>query len=262
MPTCSTCQVTATDDDQIANVFGYRHYLNGTVKVWGQCKACRDLDNATRTIRREAEALTFGVEIETYGLTRRQAATVVAEALGTNRVEFQGTYYDVWAAIDSEGRAWKVMSDASIQAPIGEGAEIVTPPLRFDEIETLQTVVRALRMAGARTNESCGMHVHVGAAGLDAKALVRLVKNMKATEDLAFRAFAVADRRANSWCKKVDGEFVARLDAETPDHDGVARAWYCASQWHGEARFHYSHTRYRALNLHNLWYRNGNARNS
>lgn len=52
----------------------------------------------------------FGIEIEMTGITRAKAAEVTAEYFGT-RVKYLGTYYDTYAAIDTEGRQWKFMSD-------------------------------------------------------------------------------------------------------------------------------------------------------
>ncbi|HBP20477.1 MAG TPA: amidoligase, partial [Planctomycetes bacterium] len=54
-------------------------------------------------------------------------------------------------------------------------AEVVSPILRYEDIETLQEVIRAVRRAGARVDTSCGIHVHVDAARFDAKALRNLV---------------------------------------------------------------------------------------
>ena len=47
----------------------------------------------------------FGIEIEMTGITRAKAAEVTAEYFGT-RVKYLGTYYDTYAAIDTEGRQW------------------------------------------------------------------------------------------------------------------------------------------------------------
>lgn len=44
----------------------------------------------------------FGIEIEMTGITRAKAAEVTAGYFGT-RVKYLGTYYDTYAAIDTEG---------------------------------------------------------------------------------------------------------------------------------------------------------------
>lgn len=47
--------------------------------------------------------------------------------------------------------------------PRSRSGEIVSPVLGYDDIELLQQIVRAVRAAGARVDETCGIHVHVGA---------------------------------------------------------------------------------------------------
>ena len=86
----------------------------------------------------------FGIEIEMTGITRAKAAEVTAEYFGT-RVKYLGTYYDTYAAIDTEGRQWKFMSDGSITAQkksngrkINAGreyqTEMVSPICRYEDI--------------------------------------------------------------------------------------------------------------------------------
>lgn len=56
----------------------------------------------------------FEVEVECTGLTRDAAAKAISKVLGGSPEHFGGSYdrYDVY---DSQGRRWKIMSDASIQ---------------------------------------------------------------------------------------------------------------------------------------------------
>ncbi|MBR5021795.1 MAG: amidoligase family protein, partial [Oscillospiraceae bacterium] len=55
----------------------------------------------------------FGVEIELTGVTREQAAGIIANYFGT-RTRYLGTHYKTWGATDRKNRTWKAMSDASI----------------------------------------------------------------------------------------------------------------------------------------------------
>ena len=50
----------------------------------------------------------FGIEIEMTGVTREQAAKVAAEYFGTAS-HYDGTCYDTYSALDSQGRKWKFM---------------------------------------------------------------------------------------------------------------------------------------------------------
>ena len=115
----------------------------------------------------------FGIEIELTGLSRLRAAQVLAEYFGTP-VSHDGGYYGIYSVLDGQSRRWKVMSDGSITTEKKEGrriipadstysVELVSPICRYEDIETIQEIVRKLRAAGAIANASCGIHVHVDA---------------------------------------------------------------------------------------------------
>ena len=111
----------------------------------------------------------FGIEIEFTGITRNEAAKVVAEHLN-GTVRNVGTYYDAKNITAPDGRVWKIMSDGSINcqrrqnrqriSASGEySVELVSPILSYrEDIQTLQELVRQLRKAGAFANTSCGIH--------------------------------------------------------------------------------------------------------
>lgn len=114
----------------------------------------------------------FGVEIELTGITREQAANVIATYFGT-QAHYLGTYYKTYGATDRKGRTWKAMPDGSIlterksashgrvSAGTAFSCEVVTPVLQYEDMDDLQNIIRALREAGAIANSSCGIHVHV-----------------------------------------------------------------------------------------------------
>ena len=57
-------------------------------------------------------------------------------------------------------------------------------PDKYDDIPLLQEVVRTLRHGGAKVNDSCGIHVHIGLGSHTAQTLRNLVNIMAAKEDL------------------------------------------------------------------------------
>ena len=82
----------------------------------------------------------FGIEIEMTGITREKAAEVAAEYFGTTS-RYLGTYYDTYAALDSQDRQWKFMSDSSIDAQrkagnrkVSAGVEYRTETLCFVQV--------------------------------------------------------------------------------------------------------------------------------
>jgi len=191
---------------------------------------------------------TFGVEIETIGLSREAAARVVAGVIN-GTVQFQGAGYDTWAAIGPDGRAWKCMRDGSLSSAIH--AEVVTPILTLADMETLQNVVRALRAAGARVDFSCGVHVHVGARGLGAKEIGNLAALVFAKDELIAEALRIDANRRARFCKPMAESTVVALRKATT-LDAANAIWYGRQN---TAPTHYDSTRYHGLNLHNVWFR-------
>ena len=84
----------------------------------------------------------FGVEIEMTGITRCEAAQVIADYYGTTR-SYLGTYYKTYGATDRKGRTWKAMSDASIETQkringrkVAAGTEFKTCRLHLTSVWT------------------------------------------------------------------------------------------------------------------------------
>lgn len=201
---------------------------------------------------------TFGVEIELTGITRCQAANVIADYFHTTKTH-AGTYYDKYEVVDNKGRKWTTMSDGSIRTEMKDGSrasdlyscEVVTPICKWEDIEDIQEIVRQLRHKGAIANSSCGIHVHVGAERQTAKTLRNLVNIMASKEDLMFKALGVTPNRESRWCKKVEQGFVENMNRTKPtSKERVEQIWYGGSSHRGT---HYDGSRYHALNLHSLW---------
>lgn len=207
------------------------------------------------------KTLTFGVEIETVGARRNVLADAIKRVLevaapGT-RVSYEGGSYDVHAVVLPDGRKWLVMRDGSLTDPSGLSAEVVTPICTWVDLEAIQNVVRGLRVAGARVNESCGIHVHVGtpADRFDVAALTRLAKIVYQQEPLMIAALGVQATRLGSYTKPVDDAFIARVGATRPaSREALSRAWYGAEGSYAQTQ-HYHQSRYHGLNMHSVFFR-------
>lgn len=202
----------------------------------------------------------FGIEIETTGINREQAARAMATVLGGD-VYCEGGFYNKWIAIDSKGRKWTAMTDGSVAetySPNGYSyghAECVSPKLTYaGDMELLQNVVRALYRAGARPHSSAGIHVHVDAAAFDVPAITRLVKTVRKQETLIAHMGDFENRvAARQWCHPINEDFYRRLTArKTTTLDQLNRAWY---GYNNNAPVHYDGSRYHGLNLHNVFFR-------
>ena len=205
---------------------------------------------------------TFGVEIEMTGITRKHAAEVIAEYFGTH-ASYEGTCYDTYFATSSDGRKWKAMSDASIRTTGGcsTACEVVTPILRYSDMDDLQNIIRALRAAGAVTNESCGIHVHIGGDKHDAYSVTRLCNLMLKRQNLIYEALEIG-ARADRWCGKLNGKLVAEMRKTEKTKAAFEPLWYGPLNEGGTRNpmlgyhQHYDRTRYHGINLH-AWYTKG-----
>lgn len=200
----------------------------------------------------------FGIEMEMTGIPRKRAAKVIAAYFDTHEV-YDGGIYDAYHVTDGQGRKWKVVSDASIHPAARDGrsastlykVEVVSPICYYEDIETIQELVRKLRHAGACVNRSCGIHIHVDAAPHSVKTLRNLVNIMVSKEDLLYKALAVDVAREDHYCQKTDLSFLEELNRKKPKSiENFERMWY-----HGDSRryAHYDETRYHALNLHSVF---------
>lgn len=200
----------------------------------------------------------FGVEVEFSNISRKQAAQALAQTLNGVAVE-QGGAYRKWIVKDPQGRIWQVVYDSSVIATNGgEKCEFVTPVLTYSaDMPILQECLRSLYRVGARVNERCGCHTHVSkkVGQFDADTLVRLCKIIYSKQDLLYKALGVEDNsRRIDYCKKVNADFVRRLENKKPKNlQAFADEYYLGyGGAAANANQHYSSSRYTAVNLHNL----------
>ena len=196
---------------------------------------------------------TFGIELEMRAITRSKAAEIIAAHFGT-QVRHTGGTYDTREIPDGTGRVWKVVYDSSIADDYDKRTEVVSPICRWDDIETVQELIRKLKAAGAEAHSSCGIHVHVGAAGHTPKTLRNLVNIVNAKEDLLTLALEIKPERRRQWCQPIEPDFLQKLNSRKPKTmESFARLWYDDRDWEYHARQHYDSSRYHLLNLHSVF---------
>lgn len=194
------------------------------------------------------KTLRYGIEIETVGLNRECLARAIQTVVGGEAApEGSG-----WRVTDRTGRAWRVVPDGSLSGGEASG-EIVSPILSYGDIEELQSVVRAVRAAGAKADPSTGIHIHIDGSRFDVKGVTNLVKLMHKQERLIEHALGVSETRLARYCRPIEASFIERLEARRPRTMGeLSEAWYGCSN-PAPARYHSS--RYHALNLNSLLFR-------
>lgn len=151
----------------------------------------------------------FGVEIEFYGLGNRvsDVAFSLREIPG---VLVRGESYNHLTR-----NYWKVVTDSSV----ADGAELVSPPLPFDEASLAQvkSVVDRLKALNCSTNSRCGTHVHVDATFLHDYPVQKqehffafLVAAFQAHEDV-FDRLVKGHRNTSSYCQSTKGKTWRRI---------------------------------------------------
>jgi hypothetical protein len=187
------------------------------------CRACVRAQKAESAARKAAAlaAMTYGVEIEVVAIGGiRKAAEVVQSVVGGSLVEGQDSYRrGCWHVVMDDGRKWTTVLDGSITDAYGSAAEVVSPIMRSaapGDMEQVQAIVRALRAAGARADQSCGIHVHVGVnpiGGIEGAA--KLARLAASVERVLTTGIAVDRSRLSTWACPLPAKNVAALKLVT-----------------------------------------------
>jgi hypothetical protein len=220
-------------------------------------KEAKTMNERTARQISEMKKQTIGVEVEMNCITRQAAAKTAAEYFGTGRFEdtARRNGYSTWSAWDAQGREWKFQKDVSISGPDAEKTELVTPILRYEDIETLQELCRRLRKAGAKSDATrgCGVHIHIGANGHTPQTLRNLANIMASHEELLVDALKLErnSNRYGHYCKPVNPDFLRLLNRRKPTTmAALADVWYRGNGANYGRDHHYNESRYHMLNLH------------
>lgn len=171
-----------------------------------------------KTIKQIAEMKkqTIGVEVEMNNITREQAAKLTADFFGTGRYNNTASIngYYTWSAWDSQEREWKFQKDVSISGDDAHKCELVTPILKYEDMETLQELIRRLRKAGAKSDATrgCGVHIHIGAKGHTPQTMRNLANIMASHESLIADALNLDRGRMHRYCRTVNPNFLAEVN--------------------------------------------------
>ena len=216
----------------------------------------RTIEERIAEATRTTTGNTFGIELELTGISRKTVSELVYNYL-QSKEEIEIYCMDTFKIIDQQGRKWSVDYDGSIHGDSKEQVELVTPILTMEDLPLLKGLIETLKAAGAKSSDKlgCGLHIHVGSQGHNAKTIKNLVNIMAAHEDQLFKAFEVTARdRVGHYCKKVNENFLKKLNEQKPDTlDKLADLWYQTQGYDFMRDDKYNGSRYHALNLHALF---------
>jgi hypothetical protein len=114
---------------------------------------------------------TFGIELESYGLTIEEASNAILSI--DDSLRFKDNSHTHNGATFFNGKTWQAMADGSLKDQFGNRNmarwnnrgthEIVSPVLKGRKgMNDALKVIRALNTAGAKVNSTCGLHVTFG----------------------------------------------------------------------------------------------------
>ena len=175
--------------------------------------------------------LTFGIEIECIGLSM----TAASNALNAANISCVAEGYT-----HSVMRTWKVVPDGSLNSRSGS-CEVVSPVLRGNSgLDEIRSVMAVLRTAGARINQSCGMHIHIGVDSLTREQQAEVIRRHQVWQP-AFDALLTENRRTSTrWAK--------RRNVQQAEH--LARNWEDGSN--ERAMLSRNSDRYHSLNVNSF----------
>ena len=211
---------------------------------------------------------TIGIEVEMGKISKENACRIVdryfEEKYGIPcDTRYDGSHHSNWVcsgkpARNGRARYWQFMDDGSSSGDWGRiTCEMVTPILRYEDIEDVQEILRRLRQAGARSGAhwNAGVHIHVGADfdaddGQNAKSIRNLVNIIANHERLICESIAVTPSRQAQWARFVEPSFLRNINEQKPTTKAeLEQLWYGYTGHHQ----HYDGTRYHLLNLHAIW---------
>ena len=201
----------------------------------------------------------FGIEIEFSGITRREAADIVAKIVnGTARS------YDGYEVTGQDERVWRIAYDSSVSGyrrqgnrnvPVSDSdyqCELVSPILTYyRDIGTIQAIVRKLRKEGAMAPDNAGIHIHLNGANHTPQSIKNFVNIIASKNDLLYKALQIKAERQR-FCRKMDEYLVKQMNIRKPRAiEQIADIWY--ERYGGGRNYHYHDSRYHFLNLHSFF---------
>lgn len=159
---------------------------------------------------------TFGLEIEFRGANTQVVTDTLNAALNTNGINFQLQGYNH----TTPRGFWKITTDATVsrnysfRTGVGEGGELVSPPLTgltgLDEVKRVLEVLNTIE--ALYIDRRCGIHVHLSWGNMEVETIKNVVRRYAQYEN-EIDGWMPRSRRGNNsnWCASTVGRFSSTL---------------------------------------------------
>lgn len=221
----------------------------------------------------------FGIEIELTGLRRAHAIRTLHKAV---RKHLPIKHARENKIITEDDRIWKIVSDTSIFPSVHINnietdngylnleninqvvdiitdceIEIVTPPCTLEDWPVIQTIVRDFKKAGAKTHETCGIHIHVDKSTFEIKDIAALSAMCGEYEKFFNLIFQTHIRRLH-YARSMERKYLKYAHCFLKKQ--ISQDFYTMRKaWAGHEGVAARGTRYRGLNLYNYYSQNINT---
>ena len=203
----------------------------------------------------ELSKINFGVEIEFTGVHRKEISELISKQFQTI-LKKRGSTYEI--NLDNR-KTWKIVRDSSIriekEVPIYEEDmyknELVSPICNLCDVKTIKKMVNIITNNGGVVNDSCGLHVHVGAEIHDLKSVPNMLIFWIGHQQIFIKHFNTTQKSLERYCRIISTE----LKENIVNHDNVSyeefkKIWY---QGYDDIPSRYNKSRYQTLNLNSLF---------
>lgn len=216
------------------------------------------------------EELIFGLEIEMTGLSRKEAISLLHEAL-SEHLEIKNIINNKITTIDD--RIWKIVRDSSITPMINISKittnnyltindfvlaedliktayiEFVTPKCTLKDWPIIRGILKKFRDNGAKVNDSCGIHIHVDATHYDGAYIHKLCYVVMSYEPLIYKILDVNASRKNKYCIPMSSFFKRYIRNTARERMGEVTLSELKPIWNSPFM---ENPRYHGLNLDNV----------
>lgn len=167
----------------------------------------------------------FGIEIEfVWGNSagRYENAEGLCTLIASKGVQVQNAIRQHFGFSQTH---WQLKYDSSVTY----GAEIVSPPLNFDDAEQraqVTKVMESLQEFGCNSDKNAGVHVHVECHDFTPKQLAAVLRFTYKFEDAIYRIASSGwqTMRGTSWCRPIPDQ-IAKDAMEIREASDVTRLW-------------------------------------